>query len=250
APPSARSNRHYSIDLSLELERQLDLDSPLPTPAHPPPPPPVLKMPDIDPHVLAHIIGELRRQLADMSREREDLLAMLASANTKEAELQDAIQHITEKAMGLDEALSDARKKNRDDEEAISMLRTKVEESRRGLMRLQAESRRPMTIDMARANAPSAFITPPSAKRASFTPLTGSFNNSFPVRPNAHHRGSSVSESNIGLSLLDSNSVPNRRLSGFFGRSSPPREPPRHLTSSPDELEKLRKELRTTQAAL
>jgi predicted nucleic acid-binding Zn-ribbon protein len=65
-----------------------------------------------------------------MTKERDDLLVLLSHANTKEAELQDAIQHITDKAMALDAALSDAKKKNRDDEEAISMLRTKVEESR------------------------------------------------------------------------------------------------------------------------
>jgi hypothetical protein len=141
APPSAISpaqpdKRHYSIDLSLELERQLDMESLPPTPAprqdhskpHPPPMP--MQMPDIDPHVLAHIISQLRHQLTDMTRERDDLLVMLSAAHTKEAELEDALQHITDKAMGLDEALSDARRKNRDDEEAISMLRTKVEESR------------------------------------------------------------------------------------------------------------------------
>ncbi|KAJ6591850.1 hypothetical protein DFH09DRAFT_1025900 [Mycena vulgaris] len=270
APPSADQPRHYSIDLSLELERQLDMESQPPTPApvhestpHPPPPP-RMQMPDIDPHVLAHIISELRHQLHDMTRERDDLLVMLSTANTKEAELEDALQHITDKAMALDEALSDARKKNTDDEEAISMLRTKVEESRRGLMRLQAESRRqtagPMTIDMTRANAPSAFMAPPSSKRQSFTPLTGSFNaNSFVGRPNGHRRISSVSDSNIALTVPDMTSdrsvaIPappaNRRLSGFFGRSSPPQDLPQYLSPSPDELEKLRKELRTVQDAL
>jgi chromosome segregation ATPase len=89
-----------------------------------------LQMPDIDPHVLAHIIGELRHQLTDLSRERDDLLALLSAAHTKEAELKDALQHITDKAMDMDEALSEARRKTKDDEEAIKLLRTKVEESR------------------------------------------------------------------------------------------------------------------------
>ncbi|KAJ7695119.1 hypothetical protein B0H17DRAFT_1008799 [Mycena rosella] len=255
--PAKADNRHFSIDLSLELERQLDMEDLPPTPHDPPTSQPhqqrpsIMQMPDIDPHVLAHIIGELRHQLTDMTRERDDLLAMLSTAHTKEAELEDALQHITEKAMGLDEALSDSRKKNADDAEAISMLRTKVEESRRGLMRLQAESRRqtPMTIDMNRANAPSAFMGPPSSKRASFTPLTGTFNAG---RPNAHRRISSVSDSHVALSVPDPISVPpaNRRLSGFFGRSSPPEQQPPYLSASPDELEKLRKELRTVQDAL
>ncbi|KAJ6581241.1 hypothetical protein B0H19DRAFT_1017934 [Mycena capillaripes] len=231
---------------------------------------PSFQLPDIDPHVLAHIISQLRHQLADMTRERDDLVHLLHTAHTKEAELQDALQHITDKAMALDDALSEARKKTRDDEEAISMLRTKVEESRRGLMRLQAESRRqtPTALDLGRANAPSAFMGPPSSKRASFTPLTGTFAaNSFVGRPNGHRRISSVSDSNFALTVPDVTSSdpnlttappPNRRLSAFFGRSSPPREPPMKLSrsssdsnsSSPDELEKLRKELRTVQAAL
>ncbi|KAJ7743139.1 hypothetical protein B0H16DRAFT_1014458 [Mycena metata] len=284
APPTAAmasaEKRHYSIDLSLELERQLDMESLPSTPAPTDPPhqqqhhqrtPSNLmqmpdKMPDIDPHVLAHIISQLRHQLADMTRERDDVLGLLATAHTKESELQDALQHITDKAMGLDEALSDARRKNRDDEEAISMLRTKVEESRRGLMRLQAESRRaPAALDTGRANAPSAFMGPPSSKRASFTPLTGTFAaNSFTARPNGHRRISSVSDSNVALTVPDLASSPpersltigpgksSRRTSGFFGRNgSPPQEIPQFLpSSSPDELEKLRKELRAAQDAL
>ncbi|KAJ7453958.1 hypothetical protein B0H11DRAFT_2069871 [Mycena galericulata] len=262
ALPSAISlgnaeKRHYSIDLSLELESQL-MESPPPTPAPQlVPPKPLMQMPDIDPHVLAHIISQLRHQLADMTKERDDLLSLLSAAHTKEAELEDALQHITDKAMALDEALSDSRKKNRDDDEAIAMLRTKVEESRRGLMRLQAESRRqPMAIDSSRANAPSAFMGPPSSKRASFTPLTGSFTpNTFAGRPNGHRRISSVSDSNLSLAGHESESAltvppPNRRLSGFFGRASPPRDLPSRLSASPDELEKLRNELRSAQAAL
>ncbi|KAJ7224485.1 hypothetical protein GGX14DRAFT_425900 [Mycena pura] len=283
APPSAITpaveKRHYSIDLSLELERQLDAESFPPTPVpHSPPPQPShhhvsmpLQMPDIDPHVLAHIISQLRHQLADMTKERDDLLALLSAAHTKEAELEDALQHITDKAMSLDDALSDARKKSKEDDEAISMLRTKVEESRRGLMRIQAESRRqsvqPGTLDVARANAPSAFsLTPASSKRASFTPLTGTFAaNSFTTRPNGHRRISSISDSNVPLPDAAAVVVPerslsvaavsqpsnNRRLSGIFGRSSPPQRPKSLSPSpSPDELEKLRKDVTALQETL
>ncbi|KAJ7156224.1 hypothetical protein C8R46DRAFT_1226459 [Mycena filopes] len=168
------------------------------------------------------------------TRERDDVLALLSTAHTKEAELQDALQHITDKAMGLDEALSDARRKNRDNEEAISMLRTKVKESRRGLMRLQAESRRqtPSALDMGRANAPSAFMGPPSSKRASFTPLNGTFAaNSFVGRPNGHRRISSVSDSNVALTV-DLASSPGGLGRGLyqilrlFCRNKHPGEPP------------------------
>ncbi|KAJ7355544.1 hypothetical protein DFH08DRAFT_737461 [Mycena albidolilacea] len=268
-----KSNRHYSIDLSLELERQLDNESLPPTPApladqrhvQRPSIDGPFKLPDIDPHVLAHIISQLRHQLADMTRERDDLLVLIDTAHTKEAELQDALQHITDKAMNLDEALSEARRQITDDTEAISLLRTKVEESRRGLMRLQAESRRqPTAVDTGRANAPSAFtLGPPSSRRASFTPLTGTFAANS-LRPNGHHRISSVSDTNIDMNTVSSPTTStfnigasppppanNRRLSGFFGRSSPPRDlPTGSSSSSPDEIEKLRKEIRTLQSTL
>ncbi|KAK7031355.1 hypothetical protein R3P38DRAFT_2923057 [Favolaschia claudopus] len=275
----------YSIDLSLELEHQLDMESPLPTPANPaqshqqrPSMDMPFKLPDIDPHVLAHIISGLRHQLADMTKERDDLVVLIDTAHKKEAELQDALQHITDKAMDLDEALSEARRQNKDDTEAISLLRTKVEESRRGLMRLQAESRRqPSALDTNRANAPSAFaLGPPSSRRASFTPLTGTFAANS-LRANGHHRISSVSDTYVdhpssptserSSFSIASQPLPasnnNKRLSGFFGRSSgsPPQNPPLTLRSSsqtssqtditsPDELEKLRKEVRTLQATL
>ncbi|KAF8196696.1 hypothetical protein K438DRAFT_1967710 [Mycena galopus ATCC 62051] len=266
-------NRPYSIDLSLELEHQLEMES---LPSTPAPAPQhkqhgsmeMFKMPDIDPHVLVHIISQLRGQLADMTRERDDLVVLLNTAHTKEAELQDALQHITDKAMALDEALSEARRQTRDDTEAISLLRTKVEESRRGLMRLQAESRRaPAALDTGRANAPSAFsLGPPSSRRASFTPLTGTFAANS-LRQNGHNRVSSVSDTNINIDIT-SPSPPaadppaNRRLSGFFGgrtSGSPPQQPPLQLrslsasgsgSSSPDEVEKLRKEILTLQSAL
>ncbi|CAK5267532.1 unnamed protein product [Mycena citricolor] len=279
SPPSAAvpaERSRYSIDLSLELEHQLNMDSQPSTPSHPPPQPEPprhrpggssgFQMPDIDPHVLAHIISELRQQLTGMTRERDDLLALIATSATREAELQDALQHITDKAMALDEALSETKRKNKDDEEAISLLRTKVEESRRGLMRLQAERRQPsMALDTSRANTTAFTMSPPSSKRASFTPLTGTFaGNSF--RPNAHRRISSVSDSNVSLeitapspnqSLTFASPSANRRSSGFFGRASPPRDVGPHIsrTSSSsshdhEELEKLRNELKTAQSAL
>ncbi|KAF7356831.1 hypothetical protein MVEN_01018600 [Mycena venus] len=302
-------NRHYSIDLSLELERQLDMESLPPTPAPPPqgqqqhvqrpsmegmP----LKMPDIDPHVLAHIISQLRHQLADMTKERDDLIVLLHTAHTKEAELQDALQHITDKAMALDEALSDSRRQNRDDTEAISLLRTKVEESRWDLgssiflfavsnhsiradgdscvsRRRAAADSRPPSIPAVQTLPPAFTLGPPSSRRASFTPMTGTFAANS-LRPNGHHRISSVSDTSIDINLASP--VPergtfnlaaapppatnNRRLSGFFGHSSPRAtlHPPMTRlpsgsqsgsgTSSPDELEKLRKEVRTLQTAL
>jgi hypothetical protein len=142
APPSADASssaakRHFSIDLSLELERQLDMESYPPTPTHhaerhsrqngssgiP-------KHESLDPHVLAHIIKQLQQSLSDVTKDRDELLEMMALSHSHEAEMKDALQHMTDKATTTEIELSDARRKMKDDEDAISMLRTKVEESR------------------------------------------------------------------------------------------------------------------------
>ncbi|KAJ3828924.1 hypothetical protein F5880DRAFT_1698224 [Lentinula raphanica] len=127
-PVSASHKRLFSINLSLELECQLVMESLPPTPAH---------------NATSHAnSAPLRRSLSDLSKEKDDLVSLLASAHSREAELEDALQHMTDKATHMEEELMEARWKNKDDEEAISMLRTKVEESRRGLMCLQTENRR------------------------------------------------------------------------------------------------------------
>lgn len=131
-PLSPNSRRHFSIDLSLELERQLDLESLPPTPAHniDAHTPIAQKRESLDPHVLAHIVMQLQQSVTEITKERDDLLNLLSSSHSKEAQLKDALQLMTDKATGMEEELSEARKRQRDDEDAISMLRTKVEESR------------------------------------------------------------------------------------------------------------------------
>lgn len=98
-------------------------------------------------------------------------------------------------------------------------------------MRLQTENRRQsmVPIDVSRASAAtlSSFMSPPSSKRASFVPLTGS------GRPNGHRRISSVSDSFGTIPTPELTPSPNvhafniaaaeaalsgRRSSGFFGR--------------------------------
>lgn len=139
--------KHYSIDLSMELERQLELESspprtptststsihsPLPTPSHhhQQQQQPQQQLESLDPHVLAHIVAELRKTIEDMAKERNDLLKLLDSATMREASLQDTLQLMTEKATDYEEELSEAKKKIRQDEDDISLLRHKVEESR------------------------------------------------------------------------------------------------------------------------
>jgi hypothetical protein len=127
-------------------------------------------------------------------------------------------------------------------------------------MRLQTENRRqsaalPSSLDLSRAV--SSFSSgPTSSKRASFTPLTGS----LAGRPNAHARMSSVSDSGLLLAENGSSFSPStspshpdghptspaasekmsRRISGIFGRSSPPRDT---LSLHDPENESLKKEV-------
>jgi hypothetical protein len=133
---SAPPRKHFSIDLSLELERQLDLESEPPTPSR-------ITESDtqqndsrataresLDPQILAHIIKQLRQSLLEVTRDRDELLEMVALSSTHETELQEALQLMTDKATTMEVELSDAKKKMQDDEDQINMLRTKVEESR------------------------------------------------------------------------------------------------------------------------
>ena len=149
--------RPYSIDLSLELEHQLNTESLPNSPAHDVD---SFKRQSLDPHVLASIITQLRTSLENVTKERDDLLLAWEEATQKQAFLQENLQIVTDRSTKLEEQLSIAQDKHKDDDEAISMLRTKVEESRsvhlypkawrgiiderlrRGLMRLQTESRR------------------------------------------------------------------------------------------------------------
>ena len=123
---NSRSSERFSIDLSLELEQQLEH---MESPSHPDPDS-TSKRESLDPHVLAHIIMQLRHSLAEMTKERDELVKALSSALSKEAQLNDALQLMTDKATGMEEELAEAKKKVKEDEEAISMLRSKVEESR------------------------------------------------------------------------------------------------------------------------
>ncbi|KAH7914624.1 hypothetical protein BJ138DRAFT_1079184 [Hygrophoropsis aurantiaca] len=258
--------RPYSIDLTLELERQLDNES------IPPSSPGAIDRPQsLDPHVLASIITQLRTSLADATRERDDLAQTLAETRSREAGLADTLNHMTEKYTKLQEEFDGAKTKIKDDEDAIAMLRTKVEESRRGLMRLQSESRRmsqvPSGIDMSRAGLPS-LGAPPSSKRSSFAPLTGS----AAGRVNSHRRISSVATvSDASFSLMDGGThltSPNphtpsftfpdaaslknsRRMSGMssmFARGSPPQS--LHTSEESAELENLRHDLNAMRVEL
>jgi hypothetical protein len=117
-------------------------------------------------------------------------------------------------------------------------------------------SQAPSALDLSRAGFASPG-GPPSSKRSSFNPLTGS----VAGRTNAHKRISSFSDgSNLTSPIATSFALPDvgksrtqqpanaRRMSGMFGRASPPQS----LYPSEDstELEMLRRELNAVKAEL
>lgn len=127
-PIDAPARKHFSIDLSLELERQLtEMESPPPTPGAEPS---HKKHQSLDQDVLAHIVRQLQQGLAEMTKERDELVKLLSDTQAQDATLKDALQLMTDKATELEEEMSVARRKIKDDEDAITLLRAKVEESR------------------------------------------------------------------------------------------------------------------------
>jgi hypothetical protein len=124
---SSINTRPHSIDLSLELEHQLDFES---LPNSPSYDRNSFKRQSLDPHVLAIIITQLRTSLAEVTKERDDLLHAWEESTQKQALLQENLQIVTDRSTKLEEQLSVAQDKHKDDDEAIAMLRTKVEESR------------------------------------------------------------------------------------------------------------------------
>lgn len=145
-------------------------------------------------------------------------------------------------------------------------------------MKLQTESRRSsvmstMTLDLARAGS---FTAPSSSRRPTFTPLTGS----AASRAQGHRRGQSVSEDGFVVpelprslgtplppntersrspdrrSITSSPPRNSKRLSGFFGRTSPAATPYATEPSAPHahdgaaELERMQKELASAREQL
>jgi len=262
---SATHSRPHSIDLSLELERQLEIDSLPNSPA-------VTQSfkagrpQSLDPQVLASIVTQLRLSLTEVSKERDDLTNLLAEMQAREQDLKDTLHTVSEKCLVLESELSSVTEKGKEDADAVIMLRGKLEDSRRALMRLQTENRRSsMAIDLSRAGS-SNFNGPPSSRRSSFAPLTGSPGD---PRVGAHRRISSVSEPSASyrdlssppltgqlepLQLVRDSSVPvphnPRRVSGFFGRAVSPQKPELSPTVDASELEELRKELQAVKEQL
>lgn len=151
----------------------------------------------LDPDVLASLVIQLRTnlqstqtELSHVKLEREELITALAIAQTRISDIkfekEDMHKAMTDlkglndkersHAEGLERDLGEALRKVQEGEEAIAMLRSKVEESRRALMRLQSEQNR--RISQLAAPSPMPMIASPFATSTTFdglprTPVPG-----------------------------------------------------------------------------
>lgn len=272
---STMINARASIDFALDLERQLDAlheDE-------------VLKeMQDEatpDPEVLTSIVIQLRHNLELITLERDELIVALGQSQITSGNLDARVTDLTEqveserqRAAAAEAKLKEMQVKVQEDEEQINMLRAKVEESRKGIMRLQAESNRrmsgqfstgPLALDLTASRSAGYPAPLASAKRATFAPSNLALNK----RGSIHRRISSLSEPGISLQLTDStepngtlpspsprrmefaaenpDSPPSKRSSLILRRDdvvAPSTSPPRAtLHPSAAELESLRAEL-------
>ena len=127
-PPNVlHPDRPHSIDLTLELEQQLDDES---TPNSPAFPRSRSRPQSLDPHVLASIVTQLRLSLSEVTKERDELSAILSETQSNELSMKDALHTLAEKCVRLETDLTASQDKNREDADAISMLRGKLEDSR------------------------------------------------------------------------------------------------------------------------
>jgi chromosome segregation ATPase len=80
--------------------------------------------------VLASLVTSLRINVAELTKERDELSAALDIARGREAGLASEVRQLKEAQVERDTELAGLRQKVRDDEESIVLLRSKVEESR------------------------------------------------------------------------------------------------------------------------
>lgn len=316
AEPTTNRESVSSIQLALDLEHQLDQhdhDDPMSTPAAATSDPAL----PYDPEVLTSIIISLRAEMAKLTQERDESNMALADAGHKyaalearTADMQELLDAEREKTEKLEKERDDALRLAQENDEQVSVatavsvvqraiadlvlrssqinvLRTKVEESRRGLMRLQAESRRmstqtlktpgPLPLDLSLRSPGLSSGMPTSSKRQSFqisSPVTSSFR---PPMGGGHRRISSMSDPGqsaaqlmhipepIGIDGLppspathtfediksaDGSTIKTKRLSLVAARrdASPPSAVPSSILMA--ELESLRTELANAQKQL
>lgn len=134
-----------SIDLSLELERELDaLENATSDPS------------SLNTQALSSYLAQLRESVAELTQTRDDLITSLAQSKKESAERQHNLEIVEQREQLLQQKVNELDEQTRADKDTINLLRQKVEESRRGLMRLQTEHKRsssvvqPLSLDLSK----------------------------------------------------------------------------------------------------
>lgn len=154
----------------------------------------------LNPEVLTSIIVSMRESLAE---ERKNFQATLADATAKNAALESRCGDTEERLHDTEKRLAETASKLADSEQSLIMLRQTLEESRRGIMRLQSESKR-ASINMGPPTPGTPSQTSRATKRLSLNPGLAlpplNSNSSNPRTPQSgassmHRRISSMSDS-------------------------------------------------------
>ncbi|KZV60707.1 hypothetical protein PENSPDRAFT_659411 [Peniophora sp. CONT] len=244
-PYAVDAAERSSIDLSLELEHQLQLEDDASHPSSSRPH-------SLDPHVLSALIKSLHAEVSKLTKERDELAGALGDSREREGDLREEVHRMMETHATMDEQMDELRHKNQEAEESIALLRSKVEDSRRALMRLQTENRRGpgnMSIDLSRTSNFTFGGGPTSSKRMSFTPVAGS-----PAAHPGHRRlasnFSAAGGDQDGASVL---SIPTGPSDVFGMGMASPRSPLMRHESDPalqKQIDTLKQQLEETRAEL
>lgn len=180
--PSASDGKHYSITQSIALEHRLMEDEPTAA--------------SLNPEVLSSIIVSMRESFA---RERSDFEATLADATAKNASLESRCADAEERLHATEAKLQDAEAKIAEREHSLTILRQTLEESRRGIMRLQTENKRASVMGVPSSVPNGQGVTSRASKRLSLNPSIPlpPLGSSAPRTPNTHRRISSLSDPGV-----------------------------------------------------
>ncbi|KAF8306759.1 hypothetical protein DL93DRAFT_2232460 [Clavulina sp. PMI_390] len=173
----------------------------------------------LNPEVLSSIIVSMRESFA---QERAQFQSTLAEANSKNAELESRRADADEQLQAANEKIAALQATVSERDHSLTVLRQTLEESRRGIMRLQTENKRASVImgPPPSAGGPQSGGTSRASKRLSLNPNAPLVSSSVPRTPSHHRRISSVSDSAAilgGLSLLQDGGILSRN-----GSSPPP----------------------------
>jgi len=220
--PSASDGKHYSITQSIALEHQLMADDE-PTAA------------SLNPEVLSSIIVSMRESFA---HERSNFEATLADASAKSASLESRCADAEERLHDTEAKLKDAETKIAEQEHSLAILRQTLEESRRGIMRLQTENKRVSVMGTPSSATNGQGSTSRANKRLSLNPSIPlpPLSQTVPRTPRTHRRISSLSDPGVAQDI--SNQLhPSSPPAGASTLLLPEANPRRSLSASPPSVD-------------